>query len=374
MRRAIEFRETLRRAKAQFPEIAWYPYDSLSNVQHLETLLDGGSRAALDHLVGGKPCLDVGCGDGDLSFFLEHLGYAVHAIDNPTTNFNGLQGVEALRQALGSSLCLRALNIDEQCRLPQLRFGLGLALGVIYHLKNPFVLLDQLARCCDWVILSSRIMATAPGLPGRIDTVPVAFLLEEDQLNADNSNFWIFTDACLRRMIARSKFEVVRSFRVSLTPESDPVSLEGDERAFYLLRSVWAMNHLRLLQGWHQAEGEGWRWVEAEFSLGLDPLAIGFVYRISLKLFALEQMIDASDPLRIEAFSSGQLLSRYQLHVSGEHSWVLEVPHPANSDSVQVDFRVNRALPPDEQDRRERALIVGDCRVETVAISDSQGK
>jgi len=85
------------------PGFDWYPYDSLGSFHTLAGLLTGPRKFLLD-LIGDKPVLDVGCGDGHIAFFLESLGCQVIAIDNPQTNFNRMQGVRALRAALHSKI------------------------------------------------------------------------------------------------------------------------------------------------------------------------------------------------------------------------------------------------------------------------------
>lgn len=372
--RAIRFRSTLKQARASVSGIAWYPYDSLTNVQHLQRLLGEDAEAELGRLIGDLPCLDLGCGDGDLSFFLESLGHPVHAVDNPVTNFNGLRGVTALGTALQSAVQIRALDIDDQCNLPA-RYGVGFALGLIYHLKNPFLVLERLAQACSYVILSCRITSTIPGLPGQVGHLPIGYFLEETELNNDNSNFWIFTEACLQRMFARARLEVVRSFRLSLGTNSDPVTLDGDERGFYLLRSVYAMSHLELRSGWHEAEGDGWRWVEQEFSLGIAATGSGGQSMVQLRLFIPQALLDAEGPVTLEAFlepgsgletggdrESGTRIGSRQYGLEGDQVFVAEFTAPAGTSCV-LRFRTSHTLPPDPQDERERALIVASCKL-----------
>src|SRR6185436_11056990 len=82
-------------------DFPWYPYDTLANLEHLQQLLSEDLPFFLNRAVPTRRILDVGCGDGELSFYLESLGYDVVAIDHPTHNHNGMQGVRALRSALG---------------------------------------------------------------------------------------------------------------------------------------------------------------------------------------------------------------------------------------------------------------------------------
>lgn len=87
VRRSEGFRRTLDRLKAenQRADFAWYPYRTLTNLEHLDRLLTGERRRLLE-LIGDRPVLDAGCADGDLSFWLESLGCQVQALDCYRTN------------------------------------------------------------------------------------------------------------------------------------------------------------------------------------------------------------------------------------------------------------------------------------------------
>src|SRR5258708_28871385 len=82
--RAVDFQGAVRHAKGEIalPDPGWYPWDSFGTVTLLDRVLTG-PRRFLDPMLGADPILDIGCGDGDLSFFLESLGYRVCAIDTP---------------------------------------------------------------------------------------------------------------------------------------------------------------------------------------------------------------------------------------------------------------------------------------------------
>jgi hypothetical protein len=71
-KQAGQFRKRLVKAKAQIEtaQFEWYPYETLSAFDHLDRLLTGSHRFLLD-LAEDQPILDLGCQDGDLSFFFE---------------------------------------------------------------------------------------------------------------------------------------------------------------------------------------------------------------------------------------------------------------------------------------------------------------
>ena len=235
---AREFAQVLEAKKLEVREAGfWYPYGSMSNFEHLDGVLTDPHRD-LAQLVGDDPVADIGGQDGDCSFFLESLGYEVHLFDNPPTTFNRLQGVRVLKEALGSSVQIHEVDLDSRFELPDQRFGLALFFGILYHLKNPFYALETLAERARYCLLSTKVARyTTGGLP--IADVPLAYLVDDYELNNDSTNFWIFTEACLRRLLARSGWEVLDYASFGNTTDSDPVTFpEKDERAFCLLRST----------------------------------------------------------------------------------------------------------------------------------------
>src|SRR5260370_12814520 len=81
-RQAILFEKRLNQIKESLApqEIVWYPYRTLAVFSILDKLLTGPRRHLLD-LAAGDPILDLGCGDGGLSFFLESLVSDIPPID-----------------------------------------------------------------------------------------------------------------------------------------------------------------------------------------------------------------------------------------------------------------------------------------------------
>src|SRR5262249_32332029 len=221
---------------AHRPKSFWYPYPTLHNVAILEKLSATAGLQLLELCRGahGKVA-DVGAADGDLSFFLERQGLSVDVIDNEYTNFNGLEGARILKEALNSSVAIRSIDLDSQFSLAGQKYDVIFFLGTLYHLKNPFFLLESLARITKYCFLSTRIARqTADGSP--LASHPVAYLLEPRECNNDDTNFWIFSDQGLKRLIDRTGWDLLSYLTIGDTTRSDPADPERDERAFCLLK------------------------------------------------------------------------------------------------------------------------------------------
>jgi len=229
------FRQKLSAIKAEIdPSFPWYPYDTLANFAHIAPFL---AMHDLASLAGGGNILDIGAADGDTAFFLESLGYTVGIVDHGPTNYNTLRGAHLVRDKLRSRVTIDDIDLDSYFSLPGSNYNLVFFLGILYHLKNPFYVLEKLAGVARHVFVSTRVARFTPG--GQpISGIPAAYLLDPDESNNDATNFWIFTEAGLRRIFARSGWEIMAYRSVGDTIHSDPARNDRDERAFALLRST----------------------------------------------------------------------------------------------------------------------------------------
>ncbi|MDN5925246.1 MAG: hypothetical protein L0H70_09640 [Xanthomonadales bacterium] len=248
-KQARTFTKTLEEQKQALgdEDFMWYPYGTLTNFSHLDRLLKGEHRELLA-LAGDLPIADIGAADGDAAFFLESLGYDVHAIDYPPTNNNGCRGIRALKQARESAVTLHDINLDAHFELPGEKYGLAFFLGILYHLKNPFGAMENLSRLTHHALLSTRITGHNVAKAGRgvnglnhecveLDDIPAAYLVDAYETNNDPTNYWIFTNAGLKRLLDRCGWDVLDFMSVGATGKFDPATAEGDERAFCLIRS-----------------------------------------------------------------------------------------------------------------------------------------
>jgi tRNA (mo5U34)-methyltransferase len=214
----------------------WYPYGTLSVFFEFGNVLKGANRDILN-LINDMPVADIGAADGDVAFFLEWCGIKnIHSIDYGPTNCNRLEGARMLKKVLGSSVEIHDINLDTFFQMPNAAFGLVLLWGTLYHLKNPFHMLETLARCSKFCLISTRIASFFPDNKTAVSTVPLAYLLDEKECNNDNTNFWVFSEAGLRRILNRSGWDIL-DFSTRGSNRSTPASMEKTQRAFCLVKS-----------------------------------------------------------------------------------------------------------------------------------------
>jgi hypothetical protein len=242
-REAAEFALFLRDVKERLqPAGAWYPYDTMGNLHHIERMLPEPYRD-LGVLAASLPVADVGAADGDIAFFLERQGLEVDIIDHAPTNYNGLEGARRLQAALGSKVEIHDVDLDRQFRMPGRRYGLIVMLGLLYHLQNPFYVLREFAEMSSFLLLSTRIAQTTADRRVPLADAPVAYLVAPDELAGDATNYWIFSLLGFRRLAERCGWTVRGELRAGCTVDSDPSSLDRDERLFCLLESVRLTGH-----------------------------------------------------------------------------------------------------------------------------------
>jgi len=358
---AKKFQEHLAAVKSYTPldpRVTWYPWQTLGQIQVLDTFLQGDT-GALMNMIGRDAALDVGCGDGDIAFFLESLGARVDAIDQAPTNYNALLGVHALKQALNSTLRIHSVDLDTRPTLPSITYGFTVMLGVLYHLKNPFLVLEALARSSRYIFLSTRIASVSPDGQTNFGALPLAYLVDERELNNDETNFWIFSEKSLERIMRRSGWEVMHYSTAGPVDTADPVTTGGDARAFVLAKSRVAAPpcDFRLLQGWHRLELDSWRWTERHFVMEVDspaalsPAALEFTFKLPDVMFTVHPHYTLS------ARVNGTHLPPRIYATPGEHKYSGTIPAlPAGP--ISVEFELDRAMGPTDTDLRELGLIV----------------
>jgi SAM-dependent methyltransferase len=359
--KAAQFQRRVASIQASLPcpGFDWYPYDSLGNFFVLADLLTGERRFLLD-LIGDAPVLDVGCGDGHIAFFLESLGCKVIAVDNPRTNFNQMQGVRALKAALNSTVEICEQDIDYDFHLPDIQFGVALFLGVLYHLKNPFNALETLVTRSQYCLLSTRVTRFAPDKRADLSAYPVAYLVNETEMNNDSTNYWIFTNVGLQRLIERSGWRVLDYASVGNSTDSDPITAQGDERAFCLAERIGAsLTNGRLMSGWHSQECfEAWRWTEKRFSVAFANVAPDARHVLSLDFF-----LPADVNLELRCSINGHVLPQKDFAKSGHYKYEEPVPEFALTRSpVVAEFTLNKAFQR-ENDERELGIVVSSVRL-----------
>jgi tRNA (mo5U34)-methyltransferase len=228
------FSKKLKSIKSELDvRFAWYPYDTMANFLHIDKIVP----EEFDFLFTPKKrYADFGAADGDLSFYLESLGNDCDIYDNGPTNMNGLRGARRMRRALNSQVNIVECDLDTQFDVSS-RYDLIFVLGILYHLKNPFFVLEKLSIVSPYLLLSTKVARhfRAGGLD--VSAVPAAYLVGPAELNNDPTNFWIFSEAGLQRIIDRTGWDLVGYRTVGDTIHSNPSDNDCDERAFAFLKS-----------------------------------------------------------------------------------------------------------------------------------------
>ncbi len=339
-------------------EYGWYPYDSLTAVSILGQLLEH-DFPLLSPLLFSEPVLDIGCADGDLAFFFESLGATVDAIDYSEMNFNQLAGARRLRELLGSKAGIYSVNLDWYFELPRSRYGLILFLGTLYHLKNPFYVLETLARRGAYCLLSTRVAQLASASGPRIANHPLAYLLDARETNNDPTNYWIFSETGLLRLVDRAGWSVVHKVHAGCLRDSNPTGAKADERIFLLLKSRVRFPdlHVRLLGGWHPVEENGLRWTEKNFSFEVLLPTTRTAKAFALTFLIPKEVITAGGGVELSCQINGEPGGTSRYSSPGTHTFRGVFP-PGIGGRATFDFHVEHQFRPAEGDVRELGVMV----------------
>jgi len=299
----VQFWRELQAAKNAIaaPHPGWYPYETLAALPTIAGLIApayGEVREATTH----APVLDIGAGDGDFAMLFAKFGMPVDALESSERNFNQMRGIERLQALLNLEVRSHNIDLDRRFTFPSADYGLTLLLGTLYHLKNPYFLLEELAFATAWCVLSTRIAQVTPRERARVENEPVAYLADGREIANDATNYWIFSAAGLLRIVQRTRWAVISTKRLGCLEDSTPTDPGADERMFLLLKSrVHAPGlQVRQMNGWHAAEQGKGRWTERHFSLQV-------ILPLEQPVNGFEFSFHVPAPARIECFIGGEL-------------------------------------------------------------------
>ena len=157
----------------------------------------------------GKTVLDVGAWDGFFSFEAERRGAArVVALDTfswqPRGAGTGKAGFELARRALGSKV--EDIEVEVMDIAPETvggSFDVVLFLGVLYHLRHPFLAIEKLRSVCNELL----ILETHVDLIGT--RRPAAAFYPGTELENDWTNWWGPNPAAVTGMLEQAGFRSV---------------------------------------------------------------------------------------------------------------------------------------------------------------------
>lgn len=210
-----------------------YPYDTLgANLDPMIALFEStGFMPKVEE--GGIRCVaDFGCANGDLTFAMSMAGFDMTAIDFSFRHDQAPLQVSSVAQSEGFEIGVVDMSVDQPFSLETLRnhlvhgganlpadsFDLAICFGLLYHLKNPFAFVESLRGIAKNVVLGTHLMTHTPGLEMRVAGQPLAYLVDEAELNGDPTNYWIFTERAFRRLAERCGFRITGSVLLPNNP------------------------------------------------------------------------------------------------------------------------------------------------------------
>lgn len=159
--------------------------------------------------LSGKTVLDVGANDGYFSFAAERLGASrVLAVDTFAWRLpGGKDGFEYARNALGSKV--EDIEIEVLDVSPETvgKFDVVLFLGVLYHMRHPFLALERMANVTNELLVVETLVDMT-----HFRSPAAAFYPGE--LLGEETNWWGPNPAAVLGMLRNVGFERVVPFPV----------------------------------------------------------------------------------------------------------------------------------------------------------------
>lgn len=155
--------------------------------------------------VRNKSVIDVGAWDGFFSFVCERIGASrVLATDQfawESPSF-GMQGFLTARELLGSNVEFKKIDVCDLTPASVGRFDVVLFLGVLYHLRDPFLALRRLREITrEYILVDTHVVSHLEK-----QRIPVMEFYETNELNNDPTNWWGPNLCCLLKMMRAAGF------------------------------------------------------------------------------------------------------------------------------------------------------------------------
>jgi hypothetical protein len=118
---------------------------------------------------------------------------------------------------------------------------------------------------------------------------------------------------------------------------------------------------VQLLKGFHDVEGNAWRWTMGKFSVTLQPPANAPQKGATLvvKMSIPEAIMSRVNSTTLTANVNGAAIPGETYTKAGDHIYSKDVPASAlSADAVTVEFALDKYLPPGAVDQRELGLVV----------------
>jgi tRNA (mo5U34)-methyltransferase len=207
------------------------------------------ARLNLPASLAGRTVLDVGAWDGFFSFEAERRGATrVLATDHYSWTGGGWgtkAGFELAREALGSRVEDRTIDVMDLSPDTVGTFDVVLFLGVLYHLRHPLLALERLASVTRGLLVVETVVDLL-GL-GR----PAMAFYPGKELNDDPTNWWAPNIPAMHGMLAAAGFTKVT------TITHEPGLAHRAARAVY--HSVRGKNRLALAFRQDRAVFHAWK-------------------------------------------------------------------------------------------------------------------
>ena len=117
----------------------------------------------------------------------------------------------------------------------------------------------------------------------------------------------------------------------------------------------------QLVAGWYDVEQNSWRWTSKRFAvvLGTPRGAASKGAELQMHITIPDVVISQLQSIALTASIQGKVLSPETYNKPGEFLYLRDVPgNLLSTDSVRVDFVLDKTLPPGNVDRRELGIVV----------------